>query len=426
MAESFAPYAAIAAPNSESIVALSPALQHRRIAWLVPDDRGGGIVSVAQACCRQAALAGHDVTLLMLLPTTGHAAEFGGFPLESLDAHPPYADAPRRIVEWLHRKRPDIVVVNGCEQADVAISHIPAGIRVVYAVHDTAARFFEAALRHEAAIDAVVAVSETVAARFRHRLRDPAKLHIVHNGTVFPLSLEIALAAARADDIVFLGGDQLAKGAFDVLAFWKTMHARGFPGYLQWFGEVGAPLRSDIARLPGCGGIVLHGRTPRLQIFEAAARSRIVLMLSRVEPFGMATVECMGMGCLAAAWDVATGTREIVSDEDGAFAPLGDYGRLADGVIDLLAAHEQRYRASTVRIRSRFDDLAMWRRYSETFAWMMGRKPSERPNCGALPPPYRPPVRLFQHVPKGVRAIIRNVVGRSPRLGYWLRDVRGR
>src|SRR5262245_6667611 len=93
----------------------------RRLTWLAPDDRGGGIISVAQACCRQAALDDYDVTLLMLLPPTGHAAEFGGFRLESLMAEPPYADAPQRIVDWLRRNQPDLVVVNGSQEADVAI-----------------------------------------------------------------------------------------------------------------------------------------------------------------------------------------------------------------------------------------------------------------------------------------------------------------
>jgi hypothetical protein len=395
----------------------------RRITWLVPDDGGGGVMSVAQACCRQAALAGHHVTLLLMAPPAGHAAEFGGFRMESLEAKAPYADAPQRIVDWLHRNPQDIVVLNGCAEADAAIAHIPAGARVVYAVHDTAPRYFDAALRHEAAIDAVVAVSETVASRFRHRLHDANKLRIVHNGTVFPLSLDVALSCKREDDIVFLGGDQHAKGVFDVIALWKLIHNR-FAGRLHWFGQVGETLHSRIARLPDAGRIVLHGRTLRQEIFETAARSRVVLMLSRVEPFGMATIECMGMGCLAAGWDVNTGAREIVSVEEGAFAPLADYSRLAKGVLGLLATQEQRYMASTTRIRSSFDDRAMWARYDETFVWMYGREPAERSDCDTLPPLYKPPIRLFQLLPIGLRGAIRYIVGRSPHLGYWLGDMR--
>jgi hypothetical protein len=82
-------------------------------------------------------------------------------------------------------------------------------------------------LRHEAAIDTVVAVSETTASRFRYRLQDANKLRIVHNGTVFPLSLNFVLSCKREDDIVFLGGDNHFKGAFDVIALWKVLQSVG-------------------------------------------------------------------------------------------------------------------------------------------------------------------------------------------------------
>lgn len=397
-----------------------------RLAWLVPDDGGGGVVSVAQACCRQAAIAGHDVTLLMLLPPTGHAAEFGGFRIESLEATPPYSDAPRRILEWLRRNPLDVLVLNGCEQADIVIPYVPAGIRIVYAVHDTAARYFEAAIRHEAALDAIVAISETVASRFRDRLKTPEKLHVAYNGTIFPLSVEEVLNAPRVDDLVFLGGDDSKKGAFDALSVWTVLQARGFAGRLHWFGSVGDGLKAEIARAPGCDRVLLHGRKLRRDVFETAACSRVVLMLSRVEPFGMVTVECMGMGCLTAAWDIDTGTREIVATGEGVFAPLGDYERLGDGILELLTVHEARYRVSTTRIRTAFDDRAMWERYCKVFEWMTVRAPATRPLCDMHPPAYRPQVRLFQRLPDGLRRTIRNAVGRSPRLGYLLRDFRGR
>src|SRR5467141_1548277 len=163
-------------PGERRRMEMAKLSEMRRITWLVPDDRGGGIVSVAQACCWQAQLAGHNVTLLVMASPTGHAAELGGLRVECLEAKAPYADAPQRIVDWLRHNPQDIVVLNGCGAADTAIPYIPAGTRVVYAVHDTAPRYFKAALVHEAAIDAVAAVSETVASRFGHRLREAKKL----------------------------------------------------------------------------------------------------------------------------------------------------------------------------------------------------------------------------------------------------------
>lgn len=401
-------------------------MEKLRLTWLVTDDLGGGIVSVAQACCRQAALCGHDVTLLMLLPPTGHAAEFGGVRVESLQAKAPYSDTPGMIVDWLRRNPQDIVLLNGCEQADVAIRHIPADTRVIYVVHDTAGRYFDAAVANEAALDAIVCVSETVGRRIRYRLSAPQKLHVAHNGTLFPFPVEYALDATRADDLIFLGGDNTMKGSHDALAVWAALQLRKFSGRLHWFGHVGDDLRAEIARTPATDRIVLHGWRPRLDIFAAAARSRILLMLSRVEPFGMVTVECMGMGCLAAAWDIDTGTREIVAPGECAVAALGDYDRIADGVLEMLAVHEKRFRQSTLRIRTSFDDAAMWSRYVEIIDWIKHRAPAPRPLSQSPPPPYRAPLRLFQMLPATVRQSVRNFVGRSPRLGYLFRDFRGR
>lgn len=397
-----------------------------RLTWLVPDDHGGGVVSVAQACCLQAANAGHDVTLLMLLPATGHAAEFGSFRVESLRDEPPYAKAPSHIVEWLRQNPQDVVFLNGCEQADIAIPYVPAGTRIVYVVHDTASRYFNGAIKHENAIDLIVAVSETVASRFRNRLKEPEKLHVIHNGSIFPLSVENALDGERADDLIFLGGDNPIKGAFDVLAVWDALQGKGFAGCLHWFGHIGLEFQNQIAKMPGSERIILHGRRLRLEIFQTAKRSRVLLMLSRVEPFGMVTVECMGMGCLTAAWDIATGTREIVHANEYVFAALGDYEHLAVGIMELISTHETRYEASTRRIRTEFDDGAMWRKYHTLLDMLRTQTAIVRPLSLSAPPRYKTPFRVFQLLPPRVRQAIRGFVGRWPRLGYMFRDFRGR
>lgn len=397
-----------------------------RITWLVPDDKGGGMISVAEACCRQATKAGYEATLLLALPPTGHATEFGGFRVDDLGAAAPYHDVAVRLISWLKENPQDVLVLNGCEQADAAIPCVPAGIRIIYVVHDTADRYFAAALRHEAALDGIVAVSETVAGKFRGHLRDPSKLRVVHNGTVLPIGLDAVSKSQRADDLVFVGADQPMKGAYDVIRLWSALAEAGFDGRLHWFGELNDSFCVRIKRLPQAGRIVVYGRKPRRCIFETAAAAKVVLMLSRVEPFGMATVECMGSGCIPVAWDIETGTKEIVGHDDGIFAPLGDYAALARGVRRALNLHASRFSVSTARIRSRFSEEAMWRRYEAVLNDLAAHQPVHRPAGGQTPPPYRPPLRLYQLLPAGLRSAIGTAVGRSPRLGYMLRDFRGR
>ena len=392
--------------------------------WMVPDDYGGGVISVAPACCREAGENGHDATLLTLLPPSGHAAEFGGVQVESLEASPTDPASPQRFIDWLKANPQDAVLLNGCEQVDETPPFIPAGTRAIYVVHDTAPRYFQAAIRHEDALDAIVAVSETVAACFRHRLQQPEKLVVIHNGTIFPLPFE---AGERQDDVVFLGGDKHIKGAGDVLALWPHLLERGFAGRLHWFGAMGEATRVRIAALPRAERIVIHGRVGRTAIFEAAARSSACLMLSRVEPFGMATVECLGMGCGVASWDIDTGTREIVREPAmGGFAPLGDYAALADTVMGLLATPEGDRRAMADHARLHFSAAAMWARYAAMLEAVMQAPPAARAQADENPPPYKPPRRLFQKLPEWLRAPIRDAVGRSARIGYALRDFRGR
>ena len=116
---------------------MTSAAKGRKLCWLVPDDRGGGVVSVALSCCRQALEAGEDPTLLMMLSPTGHIAEHVNFRLTSLNVVAPGFDAPERMVQWLHKNPQDVVFLNGCEQADGMIPFVPAGVRSVYVVHDT-------------------------------------------------------------------------------------------------------------------------------------------------------------------------------------------------------------------------------------------------------------------------------------------------
>ena len=179
-----------------------------------------------------------------------------------------------------------MVFINGCEQADVAIPYIPSATRVVYVVHDTARRYWQSALDLEENLDAIVAISNTVADQFRSQLQWPDKLHIAHNGTLFLDYKNTLLQTERPVDLIFLGGDKPIKGAYDVLRLWPHLSEKGFLGQLHWFGEVSAKFRAEVEALPRATDIILHGRVVRSKIFRQAAAARVLLMLSRVEPFG--------------------------------------------------------------------------------------------------------------------------------------------
>lgn len=364
------------------------------------------------------------MTLLMALPPTGHLDEYAdGFALDSLNIEAQLPESPQRLAQWLWEHPQDVLFLNGCSEVEPAIPYVPEETYCVYAVHDTVPMYWSTAVEHEDALDGIVAVSNAVARQFRDQLHQPERLHVVHNGTVFPSTPD---TRSRSDDLLFLGGSQPLKGKDDVLGVWEALVEQGFDGRLHWYGSLNDQMRCHIEALPAATRVKQHGRVPRSEIFEQAGRSKVLLMLSRDEPFGMATVEAMGMGCLPVAWDIDTGTREIVEEgQTGFFAPLGNAEAAADRVLEACRRHDTLYEKAIEKARARFSEEAMWHRYAEVLETLTETSPTERPEAGEPPPPFEPPTRYFQLLPDGLRTRIRSFVGRFPRLERWLRNWKG-
>jgi glycosyltransferase involved in cell wall biosynthesis len=395
------------------------------LCWFVPNDEGGGVISVAVSCCRQAVQAGHDVTLLLIQPSTGWIDEYATFRHEALGRTKDSRDIPRRLVEWLQENPQDVLFLNDCGPAHVALPYLPADVRSVMVIHDTARQYWRPAVQYESVLDGITTVSNVVARRFRHRLDQPSQLNVLHNGTVFPTERG-QTSEKRADDLLFLGGDKPYKGAEDVLALWPELLKRGFEGKLHWYGAIQPSFQRKIDGLPRTDRIEIHGRVPRSNIFSRAGRAKVLLMLSRADAFGMVTIEGMGMGTLPVAWDIETGTKEIVEPgTTGFFAPLGDTKTLADQVITACRQHRLHYDDALGVARARFSEEAMWDRYSEFLDALQKWPAVNRPKAGQTPPQHEPPTRYFQLLPSGIRDAMRSVIARSPTLSYWLRDFRG-
>ncbi len=394
-----------------------------KLCWLIPSARRGGVAAVALSCCRQAALAGHETTLLMLLAPTGWMDTSHDFRVSSLELSGAAQEAPKTLLQWLESNPQDVLFLNGCEQAEAVIPYLHS-IKCVYVVHDTAPRYWRTAIIQEDNIDAIVAVSETVASSFRHRLKQMAKLSVILNGCVFPEQPEVN--RLRQDELIFLGGDNPYKGAFDLLKLWKQLVKLGFAGKLHWFGNVAPEFRARLEILPDCDRIKVYGHVKRDLIFSTAASAKVLLALTRAESFGLATIEAMSMGCVPVAWDIDTGTKEIFnSDKTGLFAPLGNTQVLARLVLYACNNYHAFGAAVIEHARANFDEALMWKGYESLLDYISTLEPIERSKKGQQPTAYKHPVRRFQLLPLSIRAAIREVVGRSPRLGYWLRDLRG-
>lgn len=396
-----------------------------KLSWLIPDDRSGGVAATAAACCEEASAQGHEATLLAVLPLT-RGGRIGGCSAVSLELPEPAAEASARLLAWLATHPTDVLLLNGCEQVDDVAPYLPSSCRCVYVVHDTAGRYWRAALAHESDFEAIVAVSETVAAKFRHRLREPGKLRVIHNGGRFPEPAP-DLALPRADRLLFFGGDNIHKGAGDVLRVWRALLAQGFAGSLDWLGAMNPEFRGQVEALPEAGRIEIHGRVGRDAVFPIAGRCKAILALTRAESFGLATLEAMSMGCVPVAWDIETGTKEICrAEESGLFAPVGDVRAYARQTMRACAEHGRFVEEVVRRARQDFPRERMWSGYAALFDELGRAVPrAQRSRAGEQPAPYRPRKRRFQLLPAALRQRARRLIERSPWLGSLLRDLRG-
>jgi glycosyltransferase involved in cell wall biosynthesis len=393
-----------------------------KLCWLLPSDRSGGITPVVLSCCHQATEAGHEATMLLLTaPSWLKSKEFR---VASLNLSGGTKETPQLLLQWLTENPQDIIFLNDCDEFEPIIPYLPPTLKCVYVIHDTAPKYWNTALAQEENLDAMVAVSKTVASKFSHGLKRSQKLSVIYNGAIFP---ELpASPIARSDDLIFLGGGNPMKGAFDVLQLWPCLIKLGFTGKLHWFGHCSPELKTQISELPHGERIHVYGYVQRELIFSIAASTKVLLMLSRVEPFGMATIEAMSMGCIPVAWDIETGTKEIISaNETGLFAPLGDLQYLAKQVLYACENHANFSTAIIELARSNFNETVMWQGYEVLIQKLSTLAPLERTKNGEQPILYQPPIRRFQLLPSGLRSVIREFVGRSPTLGYWLRDMRG-
>lgn len=392
-----------------------------KIAWLIADDIDGGIVSVARACCEQAALNGIDITLLMALPPK-RSLDGWTFRHETLGSLVPYSDIPKQLKKWVEDNSPDVLIVNGCDEADVAIPYLPSRTRIIYVVHDTAPRYYRNAVRWEASIDGIVCVSQVCADEFARLIVNEDKLSVIANAAKWTISY---VCQSRGEDCLFLGGDNIRKGARDVIEIWRELVRSGYQGKLHWFGQVSDKFRNLARREDKSHNIEFYGWQERSVIDKIASRSKIILAPTRMEAFGLGIVECMGMGCLPVLWDIKGGPKEFIKPHEGRFVPIGKYTLFARAAFELLARHEVVYMDAAQRIRTEYSVERLWGDYKRTIDLVVENAPSHRPYVEQEAPRFKAPLRIYQLVPRKLRGVIARMLGRAPRISYLLRNFRG-
>lgn len=264
----------------------------------------------------------------------------------------------------VRRAAPDVVLVNTVTIPQWALAARLAGRPVVCHVHEAEQdhpRVVRAALAAPMLLARTV-VANSAAARDVVVDAVPAlgaRLVVVHNGVAGPPEVAPPRVRRAGDPatVVLVGRLSPRKGTDVAVAAVERLVERGydvrlrlcgsvFPGY-EWFEQ---ELRDRAEHGPARGRVELTGYVRPTWPHLAAAD--VVLVPSRVEPFGNAAVEAMLAGRPLVA-SAAQGLREVVTHgRTGLLVPPDDAGALADAVAALL---DDPARAADLAVAARAD-----------------------------------------------------------------------
>jgi len=390
----------------------------------------GGIGPV----CRYAAqgvsqLTGWKVTLLSLHDPVGEFIdEASGLQTICLGLS---ENCPQSFLTWLAANPQDLIITSDVSHIEGAYRFIPQATRHVIQIHDSLRRYREVAVRHARWIDGVTCVGHHIEVPLRKSLEQISfhgLLRTVHNGADFPQPIPRQPHHGPLR-LLFMGRVEALKGVFDFVPLLLRLKRLGIPVKLNLVGGENDTLRRHFQRKGLDGMVTWTGRVPHEQCYAIAAESDIFLMTSRKEPFGMVTIEAMSMGCVPIAYDVPSGSTEIIEHrKSGLLEPLGDIRAWAEQIrtlhldrkrlVELSHGAIQRARDTfnaqimSGNLAAFIDDVLVHAKHHP--AHREEGLPTEQPATAARPP------RGYQRLPERVRVWIRNKICASPKFSYWL------
>jgi glycosyltransferase involved in cell wall biosynthesis len=278
------------------------------------------------------------------------------------------------LTRWLRRERPSVLYVSTIAAPEWLLAGRLAGTRVVCHVHESEPQWPRLAsavlLAPLWAAHGIIANSRDCLGWIRSALggRLARRGRVVHNGVREPEPAAAASPAAagprslvvvgrlserKGQDVAIAATALVRRAGYDVTL---TLVGDGYPGYEHVVEGLHAAARAE-----GVDDVTVFVgfRDPA----PVVAAADVVLVPSRVEPFGLVAVEAMLAGRPVVASAVG-GLTEILTDGvTGRLVPPEDPDALADAVIALLAD-----RAAAQRIGRAGQDDARARFSLDTYA----------------------------------------------------------
>lgn len=408
---------------------LVPSGSGLRAAWVTHTFASGGIGPVCQYAAEGAArCAGWTTTVVSLHEDSGAwQRDCDGVRHVSLGMAP---DTPQEFLRWLAANPQDVLFTNDVSTIEVCFPYLPNNLLHVIYLHDSAAAYRSVATRYAQWIDGVVAVSDHIKDLVAPPLAEAGFEGIVasvHNGARFP-PIPVRTQTRRPLRLLYMGRlDPFVKGVFDLVPILRCLSCLSVPFELQIVGGRHARLKSLLERA-GLGGLCSWvGYVPHEQCYAIAADNDILLLPSRREPFGMVTIEAMAMGCVPMAYDIVSGTSEIVEpNRSGILIRLGQFRAWAQQIQRLDCNREDLYamsQAAVRRARESFSVEALAERLKAAVVLMQRNTSRYRPSRLSGTPAGQGPIghaTTYHKLAPKLRSWIRESIAPYPRLSCWL------
>jgi glycosyltransferase involved in cell wall biosynthesis len=338
-------------------------------------------------------------------------------------------NSSRTFLNWLQENPQDVIFTNDVSKIESCFPYLPRNAIHIIGLHDHGRRYLDAVLRNRQYIDGVWCVARNVEEKLHSSLGPSGfsgLIKTVYNGAEFPGRPERHPKVGPMG-LLFMGRmDPLTKGIFDLVPIIDNLRRLGVPFKLTIAGGRHKQLESRFRKHHLEPFVSWAGAVPREECYRLASQNEVLLMTSRREPFGMVTIEAMSMGCVPFAYDIPSGSREIIEhNKSGLLLPLGNFYIWADSIKKFYENPQSWLKLSQAamnRAREHFNRERLATGMVDFLNAVLSNaevNPSKR-EMGA--PKLEEPLtiqRTYRRLPAGLREWVRSTVGSSPKLSWW-------
>ena len=263
----------------------------------------------------------------------------------------------RKISERIRTIRPDIIVCNTANYADLNIlvktkGDIPLIIEshniLRYTLRNKSIKEKYATLMYLRSLKK----AQTIVALTNGDALEWGKIfpHVIKIPNVVHLN-EGAYSTLDSKQVIFVGRLDSQKRPMDMIRIWQLVYPMFPDWHLHIYGE--GELQQKIEDTANSLDMNIHIHQPTDKIFECYRKSSILVSTSLFEPFVLVIPEAMICGLPVVAYDVPYGPSEIITDgHNGFLVANNDVQVFADKMCELMSNVSLRQRMGKAAIAS--------------------------------------------------------------------------